>query len=766
MIQKIRTDFLEIKPERLIFQQPEKAPETEADSSTGTQGSGRALEQAQETPKYQEEKAKLDARHETRRAEIIAQTEGTPAEDNEAAENLNKDLQTKSRSYFEQMDKGEKEDLDQLHQETLSNKVSYADLQGGWEWLGLKEEEQEKKYTKMAQMYLDKEETTSGQTVFKVKDRLNDSHKTMYGIGAGELLPPSVKAVEIEDTEGNKVQGTRKIVDGRVGYYDENGGYIPVFGGYKLRPLEFIDENSDDYKKQVEAEKQNYIETRESKNAYYEATSTMYEDDIEHRTSDPEEDPGRTNHPVSSLQSLESSTQESLTQANLEESEVAEALSAKEDFKKMKALIDVFGIRLSARSEMDGGSHLLKLGGKGSEKLGWNTDKDSEKKALFEKLSDKNYVKEQIAKWEKEKTEDKIDGITIVKDDTEENGYYFKNRRGQKTELEECVLEKVALSVSENETVTLIKAMQNGRDSKYKGYSFVGNYNFDIAHLDTLHKLTSENPEKLTKILEEAKKASDPIQPKKLLELASDQPITEGMSAEDAKALAARTPGMEYLVSGPSALQLDPLVRRARQRMAKGSAITEVTYNFDNYADLEDYPLRGGSNCCAAEVSTALGQGKLRQSVNENCVPDLIAGNLRRTGKEGIVIGFKNFKKGDVVVFAGDKSQRFTHVGIVRDRTTIDGEDYIIIQHDYANLQVDMVPVDGRSRGWQRHQRMMGSSSGRRELASKSPELASALEYRKDHTGTIRFRNNRYFQDASQGRGGNIAFAVRTETLT
>jgi hypothetical protein len=759
-------NFQIFKAERLVFEIPKKpeeaAPatpekETPKEEKPGVLGVLEKDKPYQKTKGYLKDKKKIDDAFTKRKATILGETP------EEIVEN-EKDLKTKSKSYFEQIEKGDPAAMDKLHKKALSEEVSYADLQGGWEWLGLKEEEQEQKYTRMAQIYLDKE-TSSGQVTFRIKDKLNDSHKTMYGVGAGDLLPPSVKAVEIETPDGQFIRGTRKIVGGRVGYYDENGTYIPVFGGYKLKPIEFIDEKSDEYKTQVEAEKKNYIETRDQKNAFHEASSTMDEDEIAHRTSDPEEDPGRTSHPVTSLQSLESATPDSLADADLDQAEVAEAINVQEDYKKIKSLIDVFGIRMSAQSDIDGGASLMQLKGKGAEKMGWKEEHDSKQTELMEKLSNKDFIKEEIAKWPEGQNEGEIEGIKVIQDTESEDGYSFKNRRGQKAELEECVLENIAMSVSENETVEFIKAMQNGGGAEFMGHKFIGNYNFEIGHLAEFHSLTKEDPGKLREHLEKAKELSDPIDPAKLVEIIFKRDVEEGMSYDEAMKIIRKTPGMRYLADGPEALQLSPLVQKARERMRKGMAITEVNYNFDNYAGELDYPLRGGSNCCAAEVSTALGVTKLRQSVNRNCVPDLIAGNLERTGKEGIVIGFENFKKGDVVVFAGNKSKVFTHVGIVRDRLTIDGEDYLAIQHDFGDLQVDIVPVNGRSSAWKRHQKMLRSRSGRAQLAQQSPELASIIEYRKKYPKTVRFRNNRYFQDASQGRGGNIAFAVRTETL-
>lgn len=54
-------------------------------------------------------------------------------------------------------------------------------------------------------------------------------------IGAGHLLPANVEVVKVIDTNWNVRIGRRMIVGGQVGYYDQNGKYLPIYSGYRIR---------------------------------------------------------------------------------------------------------------------------------------------------------------------------------------------------------------------------------------------------------------------------------------------------------------------------------------------------------------------------------------------------------------------------------------------------------------------------------------------------------------------------------------------------
>lgn len=54
-------------------------------------------------------------------------------------------------------------------------------------------------------------------------------------IGAAHLLPSRVEIVKIVDRDMNVRIGRRETVGGRVGYYDRNGKYLPIYSGYRIR---------------------------------------------------------------------------------------------------------------------------------------------------------------------------------------------------------------------------------------------------------------------------------------------------------------------------------------------------------------------------------------------------------------------------------------------------------------------------------------------------------------------------------------------------
>jgi hypothetical protein len=101
-------------------------------------------------------------------------------------------------------------------------------------------------YSQMTSMFSEVKESKNG-IFLKVDLRENEKFAWKWGIGAGHICPPSWKRVAIEDTEGNirtgirKIPGKNGVYGEKVGYYENAGGewkYIPIFTGYKIRPLE------------------------------------------------------------------------------------------------------------------------------------------------------------------------------------------------------------------------------------------------------------------------------------------------------------------------------------------------------------------------------------------------------------------------------------------------------------------------------------------------------------------------------------------------
>lgn len=174
-----------------------------------------------------------------------------------------KEFQENAASYYKEVSKKlspeELKKYDDLREK--AKEISITELQGGHEWLGLTEENYEKKYSEISKAYLSDLKNGS----FKVKPELDDNETVKMNLGAGDILPPSVIAAEITDTEGNTRRGKRMIQNGRVGYYDESG-YIPIFGNYIIRPIESINETSNEYKSAVNSEKENYKAMKERNN--------------------------------------------------------------------------------------------------------------------------------------------------------------------------------------------------------------------------------------------------------------------------------------------------------------------------------------------------------------------------------------------------------------------------------------------------------------------------------------------------------------------
>lgn len=241
--------------------------------------------------------------------------------------------------------------LESLRKKAEGSETSLIDIQGGFEWLGLSEKNQEQKYSIMAQMYLTEMQDENGVTRFVVNNEIENTYKTKFGIGAGDLLPPSIKKVKITDLNGKTRIGTRDIRDrdnvkARVGYYDENG-YIPIFAGYSLESVTSISEESQEYKDAVEEEKNVYLRKKEA-----EKTSRIKE-----------------KGPIASLQDLEKPIEQ--TAKNITKEQKEQISQAKQDWKNIKFLLKHWGIRLSASSNIEGGHYILRNGKKILEILGW-----------------------------------------------------------------------------------------------------------------------------------------------------------------------------------------------------------------------------------------------------------------------------------------------------------------------------------------------------------------------------------------------------------
>ena len=93
------------------------------------------------------------------------------------------------------------------------------------------------KHVRLSSEYLQKMPNENGHFVFSVDFKGNEVAE--WKIGAGHLLPPVVKAIKVYD--GATVvceNAVRGLKDGRVGYFDVSGGYVPIHSGYKIEVLE------------------------------------------------------------------------------------------------------------------------------------------------------------------------------------------------------------------------------------------------------------------------------------------------------------------------------------------------------------------------------------------------------------------------------------------------------------------------------------------------------------------------------------------------
>lgn len=101
------------------------------------------------------------------------------------------------------------------------------------------------KHLNLAAEYLTKVENPNGNITFSVNFKGNETAE--WKVGAGHMLPPTVKAIRVIDDEGKVVvsYAERGIRNGRVGYFDTTTGkYALVHSGYKIEVLNTMDEKA------------------------------------------------------------------------------------------------------------------------------------------------------------------------------------------------------------------------------------------------------------------------------------------------------------------------------------------------------------------------------------------------------------------------------------------------------------------------------------------------------------------------------------------
>lgn len=712
-----------------------------------------------------------------------------------------------------------------------SEKVSLSELQGGWKWLGLGEELDsegnivdkklylyEQRFTKLGRAYLDiTVDPATKQEYFKVKQELNATPKIKYGLGAGHLLSPAIQTVAITDLTGVIYYGHRMIVrdgrpvdlsvpgaTGKLGYYslqpDGSYKYIAIYGGYEIRPVEiveenntyrpakaeesgkalpaFLDEKSPEYKEAVRKEALNYA-TQANIIAQAEKYTLQTPKDVLQYI-------GRTDYPVAGLKTLRSATSKYLAakltnySENQKKAEIERIMGAKQDLSRTEALLDYHGIKLSPDNDIDGALQLVGIYNQkektgAAQMLGWDAAHTEMQEKWRSELLDKAFI-EKNREGDKLTLEYQGKKMTL-KITIKDKAYHFSELDSGKeiSDIDNWVIEKVAtlLPKKENQTVKLIKAMQNGGSitANQQEFTFSSSeeYNLNFAHLYLLNQ-HANNPTELAKILNTLKQ---PIKPSEFIAKIMLTAGGQGLALDAAKKWV-RDNNFRILFDENSNVQLDKLMAQTGdQRKIANQPTRTLSANWNTNQNKRAL----GDACCAWFVSNTLGL-QTREQGREGLVSRLVS-RLIRGGRE-LVFGFENMIAGDVLAWTAYKKhlgkRTYAHVGIVRDTMTFNGQKYLVIQHESSNIQVDIVPAGGKveisplahiisslKKSKDPTSEIIRLKNEGRLTPQAATVLASVFNYRSQFKDTINVRPNRgWYGDGSKGAGGNIAFAVRT----
>jgi len=250
--------------------------------------------------------------------------------------------------------------------------------------------------------------------------------------------------------------------------------------------------------------------------------------------------------------------------------------------------------------------------------------------------------------------------------------------------------------------------------------------------------------------------------------------LPEGLSADEALVAARQNPLLNFLVDPDASDNFNYFFEKVDDANEHTNSYigrdSNARYNFYVSANAEDY--RDGDKDCANYVSAVLG---LSPDAMDNpgaissvrrLIPYLMRQNYERAGDYGIRIGFQNFDTGDVIAFRGTPEYaegRYGHVAIVNRRFTVNGREFLAIQHDGSDIQVVFVPVNPADNDYLEVLEEIYDDPVQR---ADIPAFAWAYDYRSSHPDTVKFRENRgYYGDASQVADGRAAFAVRTSHL-
>jgi hypothetical protein len=262
-------------------------------------------------------------------------------------EKIKLDFEKNLKSFLDKLKNIPEAKKAEFYKKAEGENLSLIDLQMGHKWLEAKPEE---KYATLSALYLT-HESSSAKHSFKVSEMLDRSERVKMTIGAAHLLPPNVTRARITDKNGVSRVGIREIRDGRIGYFDKDG-YMPIFGGYEIEPLETLDPKSDEARKQLETEQkfsQQKVEEFET------AKKREVADDL-----------------PSTLDTLASATKETLEKKGYKEFQIDMILKGKEAYQKATQIFAHNNIKVDSDSALQGARGFYSLN---VENLGWQEGK-------------------------------------------------------------------------------------------------------------------------------------------------------------------------------------------------------------------------------------------------------------------------------------------------------------------------------------------------------------------------------------------------------
>lgn len=374
--------------------------------------------------------------------------------------------------------------------------ATIADLEGGWEWMGVKREE---KYEYMTAMFLQKGEKPN-------EYRLSEAmkiEKFRWYVRLGYIFPPSFYRVRVTDEKTKEVrEGTRTIRDGKIGYFTDNGqgDYIAIgenvgkFSGTKIEILEILGPNDPRYKDQAEREQKWWDAEKKS-------------EIIGSTVGDAERGPGSRTGPGSiPTEELRRTSRNRLAELKIPETVIAKRVEARNHYNRLEGQLKRYGIRTEGLKSNYTAAALLEKGEEIVKKFQYDLEFETKlRETLKEKIEDMGSganIKTKIEQMQKEKkTVEKFEvadaGLIIQIDITKPENpeiKWIEKATGNPVENLEDYLDKFVIEKTHKEKklpeetplIKFIKALQNG--GKFEGIEFEKGYNLNLSHLEILEK--------------------------------------------------------------------------------------------------------------------------------------------------------------------------------------------------------------------------------------------------------------------------------------